>query len=143
MSAWVRARSGLILQNGVLKGYNNESTFTFDTEDATLKHHRMKYGKAILKSLNGTTVQMQVRNATDTGYASISASDFSPGSRLEWKKNIEPYLDDALTELLNTNLCRYHLNEDNDNEMKRIGFIYEYSPVDAIDPAGYGMSTYG
>jgi hypothetical protein len=82
------------------------------------------------------------KNNTDSSYVPIYASAFTVSSRREWKKNIEPLYKSGLKEILETPVYQYHLNDDNDNEMKRTGFIMEESPLEMIDVRGQGLDIY-
>src|SRR5690606_6516804 len=69
-------------------------------EKGTINHSQLTLGKVSFKGLNGSIVQMQVRDEADNGYVPIVASEFVNGSARETKKNIEPYAKSALTEIM-------------------------------------------
>ena len=60
----------------------------------------------------------------------------------EKKKNIEDYTESALDEICTTPIRQYHLNEDLDEEIKRIGLILQEAPLNAIDLRGKGIDLY-
>jgi len=101
----------------------------------------LKTNASRLKVDDGTA-GIHATNANDNAYIPIYASEFKVSSRREWKKNIEPLYKSALKEILDTPVYQYHLNSDNDNEMKRTGFILEEAPMDMIDAQGIGLDLY-
>ena len=72
----------------------------------------------------------------------VYASGVALTSSIEKKKNIEAYEESALQQILQTKIYRYHLLDDLDEEMKRIGIILQEAPVDAIDIEGVGVDLY-
>ena len=56
--------------------------------------------------------------------------------------NIEDYIESALHEICTTPIRKYHLNDDLDNELKRIGIIVQEAPLNAIDLNGEGVDLY-
>lgn len=72
----------------------------------------------------------------------VYANGVALTSNKEYKKNIEDYTEDALNEICTTPIRQYHLLNDLDNEMKRIGIILQEAPVNAIDLEGEGVDLY-
>lgn len=140
-AAGIHATSVLDLGTGRMYG-DNGTLFKFGEDGSSYKHHTINFGQAQLKSLNGSVSSIQARNLSDTDYVQMSASDFRVGSLRAYKKNIEPYTGEALQKVLCTQVYHYHLNSDDDRELKRVGLIYEESDADVVDPAGDGMSSY-
>ncbi|KMM38593.1 phage tail spike protein [Guptibacillus hwajinpoensis] len=140
-AAGIQATSVLDLGTGRMYG-NRGSLFKFDHDGSSYEHHTMQFGNALMKSLNSSQSTIQIRNISDTAYSKMTASDFQVGSLRSYKKNIEPYMGDALQKVVRTQVYHYHLNSDDDRELKRVGLIYEESDADVVDPAGDGMSSY-
>jgi phage minor structural protein len=140
-AAGIQATSVLDLGTGRMYG-DNGTLFRFGDDGSSYQHHTFKFGNAMLKSLNSSMSSIQARNLTDSDYIQLAASDFRVGSLRAYKKNIEPYTGEALQKVLSTQVYHYHLNSDDDRELKRVGLIYEESDADVIDPAGDGMSSY-
>lgn len=63
-------------------------------------------------------------------------------SDINKKKNIEDYTESALNEICTTPIRKYHLKDDLDNELKRIGIIVQEAPLNAIDLSGEGIDLY-
>lgn len=72
----------------------------------------------------------------------VYANGVALTSSRDKKKNIELYEESALQQILQTKIYRYHLLDDLDEEMKRIGIILQEAPVDAIDIEGVGVDLY-
>lgn len=72
----------------------------------------------------------------------VYANGIALTSNKEYKKNIEDYTENALNEICTTPIRQYHLLNDLDNEMKRIGIILQEAPVNAIDLEGEGVDLY-
>lgn len=72
----------------------------------------------------------------------VYANGVALTSSRDKKKNVEVYEESALQQILQTKIYRYHLLDDLDEEMKRIGIILQEAPVDAIDIEGVGVDLY-
>lgn len=72
----------------------------------------------------------------------VYASGVAVTSSRERKKNIDLYKRSSLSDIISTNIYTYHLNEDLNEEMKRIGIIVQDAPVDAVDLSGVGIDLY-
>ena len=72
----------------------------------------------------------------------VYANGVALTSSRDKKKNVEAYEESALQQILQTKIYRYHLLDDLDEEMKRIGIILQEAPVDAIDIEGVGVDLY-
>jgi hypothetical protein len=97
-------------------------------------------GYGIIKFLS--TNRIQFRDAPDTAYSTIYSAGHTAVSQRELKKNIVPYEEDALNEILTTPIRSYHFNDDKDWEQKRVGVIVDEAPLSAIDLTGAGVSEY-
>jgi len=64
------------------------------------------------------------------GTAVLEVSGTSYTSDINKKKNIEPYLKSALTEIRNTPIMQYHMIDESDDKIKRIGIIAQEAPID-------------
>lgn len=117
------------------------SYFVFDKVEAD-GHSQIVGGKIKLKFLGGTTEALQVRDAADTGYREIWASNVTFGSKRESKKNISDYSIDALQQVKTTKVHEYHMNDDSDTEKKRLGLIYDEVPADIANISGEGVDAY-
>ena len=140
-AAGIEVFQALGLVNGKMYG-ENDAYFRFGDDGSNYKHHVIQFGQAKLKSLNSSQSTIQARNLADDEYVKITASDFQVGSLRSYKKNIEPYMGKALQKVVGTQVYHYHLNSDDDRELKRVGLIYEESDADVVDPSGDGMSSY-
>lgn len=78
-----------------------------------------------------TAIGNTISISDDQGYVSIDligetgniyANNFVPNSRESIKKNIEIY-ENALTEILNTDIYKYNLKSENDDAKKHVGFV--------------------
>ncbi len=123
------------------EGQTNEPTFTFKNVES-FRHARVQAGKSSMKFLNGSVVQVQFRDRADSKYVEVVGSAFTTASKREYKKNIESYTENALLGVLNTPARTYHLLEDSDTEMKRVGLIIDEAPVDIISLSGEGIDGY-
>jgi hypothetical protein len=81
------------------------------------------------------------RNWDWTGKNLVGANIISTSDR-DKKKNIELYKTSALDEICTTPVYTYHMEDDLDNEMKRIGIILQEAPVDTVDIKGKGIDLY-
>ena len=72
----------------------------------------------------------------------VYANGVALTSSRDKKKNVELYDESALQQILQTKIYRYHLLDDLDEELKRIGIILQEAPVDAIDIEGVGVDLY-
>ena len=72
----------------------------------------------------------------------VYASGVALTSNIDKKKNIEDYTESALNEICTTPIRKYHLKDDLDNELKRIGVIVQEAPLNAIDLSGEGVDLY-
>ena len=124
----------LFWKNGVI-------IYEFMTVES-LEHRFMLLGRIGLKGLAGDIAQLQVRNYDDTDYLPIAASDFITSSSQDLKKNIELFEDGALEKVKSTSVYKYHRMDDDDRELKRVGFLYEQSIPEIVDPAGNGVIDY-
>ena len=109
-------------------------------------HSLMRFGGASMKGLS-TSATIQIRNFDDDAYGDLQVRNIThtgtiSSSRREWKKNIECYTGDALNKIMTTPVREYHLNEDDDRELKRIGFIYDEVPYEMADIKGNGVELY-
>lgn len=87
------------------------------------------------------------KNSADSAYVPIYASAFTVNSLRDSKKDITPFekttMDrTALEEILDTTIYEYRLNEETENDPKRVGMIYEESPMEIVDMRGLGLDTY-
>ena len=115
----------------------------FFTSNESTPHHMVQLGSRILlKALNGSTHQLQIRNVADSGYLPVVASEFITSSTRETKKNIELYEGGALQKIVKTPIYQYHKLEEDDREIKHLGVMYEESPVEIVSPSGVGVDSY-
>ena len=85
-------------------------------------------------------VNLRAKNVIAT--EKVYASGVALTSNRDKKKNIEDYIESALHEICTTPIRKYHLNDDLDNELKRIGIIVQEAPLNAIDLSGEGVDLY-
>lgn len=72
----------------------------------------------------------------------VYANGIALTSNRDKKKNIEDYTESALHEICTTPIRQYHLEDDLDNELKRIGVIVQEAPLNAIDLSGECIDLY-
>ena len=72
----------------------------------------------------------------------VYANGVALTSNRDKKKNIEDYTESALHEICTTPIRKYHLKDDLDNELKRIGIIVQEAPLNAIDLKGECIDLY-
>lgn len=72
----------------------------------------------------------------------VYANGVALTSNIDKKKNIENYTESALNEICSTPIRKYHLKDDLDDELKRIGIILQEAPLNAIDLSGEGVDLY-
>ena len=72
----------------------------------------------------------------------VYANGVALTSNRDKKKNIEDYTESALHEICTTPIRQYHLKDDLDNELKRVGIIVQEAPLNAIDLSGECIDLY-
>jgi phage minor structural protein len=72
----------------------------------------------------------------------VYANGVALTSNRDKKKNIEDYTESALHEICTTPIRKYHLKDDLDNELKRIGIVVQEAPLNAIDLKGECIDLY-
>ncbi|WP_427124765.1 phage tail spike protein [Priestia megaterium] len=99
---------------------------------------------------NGTA-RVDFKNANDSAYIPIYASNITYNSVRERKKDIEPFagteypdgtIKTALQQINDTPIRTYRFVEELENERKHVGLILDESPVDVIDIRGEGIDAY-
>ena len=90
-------------------------------------------------NLKFLATQIQARNKADSAYMPFGASAFNIGSDRNIKKNITPYMGNALAEINSTQMYQYHYLNELDTELKHTGVIMQESPVEIVDPGGVGV----
>jgi len=99
---------------------------------------------------NGTA-RVDFKNANDSAYIPIYASNITYNSVRERKKDIEPFvgteypdgtIKTALQQINETPIRTYRFVEELENERKHVGLILDESPVDVIDIRGEGIDAY-
>ncbi|MGG3157131.1 phage tail spike protein [Priestia megaterium] len=99
---------------------------------------------------NGTA-RVDFKNANDSAYIPIYASNITYNSVRERKKDIEPFVGTeypdgttktALQQINETPIRTYRFVEELENERKHVGLILDESPVDVIDIRGEGIDAY-
>ncbi|WP_425203976.1 phage tail spike protein [Priestia megaterium] len=103
-----------------------------------------------IKVDNGVA-RVDFKNAQDTAYIPIYASNITYNSVRDRKKNIETFvgteapdgtIKTALDEITETPIRKYHFNEESDTERKHVGLILDEAPVDVVDIRGEGIDAY-
>jgi phage minor structural protein len=125
-----------------IRGESATEIFSMYENVSDYGHAKLKSKNGLLNFMNGATAAIAARNAADTAYIPLWASAFTVNSCREVKKNIEEYNDDALHEVMTTPVHRYHMIEDSDAELKRVGLIYDEIPADMADISGTGVELY-
>lgn len=121
----------------------NNSYFSFYTLES-FYHRVINFGGAgIIKALNGSARVFQFRDSADSVYIDCTAKTFNPTSKREFKKNIED-LGSMTDTLMSLKARLYHFKEQEDQEQKSAGIIWDESPEliqreDSIDL--YGLCT--
>jgi phage minor structural protein len=95
---------------------------------------------AMIKFITDDSIQL--RNHTDTDYANLAVKTLTEVSTKGSKKNIVKVLDEYLDGVLSTPVYRYHYNDEDDNEYKHLGIIYDESPPEIVNPNGEGIHPY-
>jgi phage minor structural protein len=95
---------------------------------------------AMIKFITDDSIQL--RNHTDTDYANLAVKTLTEVSTRGSKKNIVKVLDEYLDGVLSTTVYRYHYNDEDDNEYKHLGIIYDESPPEIVNPNGEGIHPY-
>ncbi|MGF9946087.1 phage tail spike protein [Priestia megaterium] len=99
---------------------------------------------------NGTA-RVDFKNANDSAYIPIYASNITYNSVRERKKDIESFagteypdgtIKTALQQINETPIRTYRFVEELENERKHVGLILDESPVDIIDIRGEGIDAY-
>ncbi|WLR41668.1 phage tail protein [Bacillus carboniphilus] len=116
--------------------------FRFKTSSDGNGHSTLQgANRAVIKFLK-TSNTVQIRNSSDNGYADLHCSDLTETSSRDLKKNIVAYEDSVLESIASTPVYNYHLLNDLDEEMPRLGIILDEAPVDIVSPSGAGISNY-
>ncbi|WP_228307280.1 phage tail spike protein [Priestia sp. J2] len=99
---------------------------------------------------NGTA-RVDFKNASDSAYIPIYASNITYNSVRERKKNIKTFngteypdgsVKTALQQIKETPIRTYRFVEELNNERKHVGLILDEAPVDVIDIRGEGIDAY-
>lgn len=115
-------------------------------------HLYLQCGKSGEVTLTNSEVRC-TRSAAPNDYANIRAYNvcaqnqvFANGVQVssdrDRKRDIEPYMVNAIKEVCETPVYTYHLDDDLDHELKRIGIIMQEAPLDVIDLNGKGIDLY-
>lgn len=116
--------------------------FNFGFLEQEFKHRTIQAGNTRLKFLNGEITALQVRNVADTALAPIHASELVTQSVRELKRNIEPYAKNATQEIITTPVHSYKFLGDTENDLERMGLIYDEAPADIVNVSGFGIDVY-
>lgn len=101
--------------------------------------------------IDNGTARVDFKNANDSAYIPIYASNITYNSVRERKKDIEPFVGTeypdgttktALQQINETPIRTYRFVEELNNERKHVGLILDESPVDVIDIRGEGIDAY-
>lgn len=126
-------------------GDYNEGFKFFNVE--SFRHAVIHFGKVQMKSLNGSSTQLQIRDDTDDNYAQVTASKFVVGSDESFKKNIEPFEKNVLKEFMLMTPTEYNMKYERDSDRKHLGLIADVNnvPYEIIDfdPTGNKIDLYG
>jgi hypothetical protein len=87
------------------------------------------------------------KNASDSAYVPVYASEFKVNSLRESKKDITPFVEtsmsrSALDEIVDTQIYEYRLNEETETDPKHVGLIYDEAPFEVVDIRGKGIDNY-
>lgn len=132
-------------------GTAGDTTFTVKANSAL----RLESGAARI-DLDNASSAIYIKSSSG-GDATAYAKTFTPTSRREIKKNIEPFTGvdspdgitkTALQQINDTPISKYHFNEEFNYERKHVGIIMDQAPCDIVDIRGngidlYAMNTYG
>ena len=102
------------------------ATFNFFHQPNKNNHRFIQGGPAAGLKFLSTSATLQVRNADDTAYGSISASNFHTVSKSDYKTNIQDANFSALEYVSKTPVKMYELK--NEPKKKQLGLLYEQSP---------------
>lgn len=116
--------------------------FNFGFLEQEFKHRTISAGNCRLKFLNGALTALQVRNTADTALVPIHASELVTQSVRELKRNITSYEKNATHEIMTTPVRTYQFNDDTENDLPRIGLIYDEAPADTVSVSGFGIDVY-
>lgn len=137
-----------------MNGYNDGNTSYTDIQCQHILANTIRTGIGKDFYIGVSSNELRVTNnlfwnGGDTGYKPIRASDYLPGSLERFKRDIELWQGDALSEIRdNMTTYSYYLKDDDDERKKRKGLIIgdDYkTPDDFIDGDGvslYNMITY-
>ncbi|PGR01355.1 phage tail spike protein [Priestia megaterium] len=132
-------------------GTAGDTTLTVKANSAL----RLESGAARI-DLDNASSAVYIKSSSG-GDATAYAKTFTPTSRREIKKNIEPFtgadspdgtFKTALQQINDTPISKYHFNEEFDYERKHVGIVMDTAPCDIVDIRGngidlYAMNTYG
>lgn len=130
-----------IYQNGyqVADIYHTHSQYAewYDT-------YSIRRGGSAIKFIYGSA-KIQARDYWDSAYGTFEGLAYSNVSRRELKRDIEPFANEALALILDTPVYSYRYNNDLDVEPKRVGLIFDESPMEIMEFSGgidiYAMAT--
>lgn len=123
---------------------NNVAVFQFDIEDAD-NHGLLRIGNTIVKGLNGSIEQVQIRNKANTAYGNMRLDTMYYNSLVnnsseKIKKGIEKNnFKEALSILKSIDTYNFHYKQDNDEIRKRTGTIFEHAPLEIQSVTGKGI----
>lgn len=105
-------------------------------------HTMLAMQSAQLKGVAGSTPIMQIRSYDDSSWGTLQVGTLTEYSMREGKTNIEVFTLDALTKINQTPIYMYNMIEDDDQEDKQLGVIFEESPIEVRAKAGNGVRPY-
>lgn len=156
----IKSNSGLLKLYGDTQAYseiyvagNRKAFYGIETATGSNFIIQSDANEIILKT-NASRVKVDdgvagvyIRNAADSAYAPIYASEFKVNSLRESKKDITPFVEtsmsrSALDEILDTQIYEYRLNEETEADPKHVGLIYDEAPFEVVDIRGNGIDSY-
>lgn len=90
----------------------------------------------------GNNGGIQARTYDNANYIPMYASAFTPNSVREAKKNIVPFVENAVELIENTPVYNYQYKNELEGELPHTGIILDEAPVWAADPLGEGVDLY-
>lgn len=103
--------------------------------------YSIRRGSAGLKFLASGAATIQARNYWDDSYGTFEGLAYSNASRRELKNSIEEFDKSALDLIYNTPVYSYRYNSDLNTEPKRVGLIFDESPMEIMHFSG-GIDVY-
>jgi len=144
-STYVNIHGEMVIRDGI---YNRSAGLNIRTGGQYSGQEIRLITPTTMLRVHNTNSGVYVRDGVDSFYKPVYASAFTISSRRDVKKDIVVFdrtTNDktAIEAVMSTPVYNYRYKDELPTELKRLGFIYEESPVEGVDLTGEGVDVYG